>query len=61
MRDWILAALLASAGVLIVVGVAEWSAGFAWITGGVLLAGWSLLVFVVGDAFRRSPPAGDVT
>lgn len=44
MRAQALAALLALAIALIVVGVALLSAPAAWITAGVLLAGWSVLM-----------------
>lgn len=44
MRAWTLALLLACAGVLTVVGVAHLSSAAAWITAGVLLAGWAVLV-----------------
>lgn len=50
MRDWIFAALLAIAGLLIVIGCATWSIGLAFIVAGLVLAGWSYLVFVVGEA-----------
>lgn len=45
MRAWILAALLALAGGLVVVGAALLSPAAAWIVGGLLLAGWSILTF----------------
>jgi len=56
-RDWIYAALLAVACVLVVVGVATWSVGLAFIVGGVLLAALTYLVFVVGEAGAPSVPA----
>lgn len=43
MRELILAALFAVAGLLIVVGVAEWFSPAGWIVAGVALAGWSWL------------------
>ena len=58
MREWIFAALLAVAGAFVVVGVSTWSAGAAWVCAGVLLAGWSFLVFVVGEAGVGAPVAG---
>lgn len=48
MRDLIFAALLACAGLLVVLGVNRFSEGAALVAAGVLLAGWSYLVFVVG-------------
>lgn len=60
MRDRIFAALLAVAGGFIGSGVAQWSIGAALVVGGVLLAAWSFLVFVFGDAWAPKPkPAGD--
>jgi hypothetical protein len=50
MRAWILAALLALAGALVVVGVALLSEPVAWIVGGLLLAGWSWLVLAEATA-----------
>ncbi len=50
MRDWIFAALLAIAGLLVVIGFAMWSVGLGFIVAGVSLAGWCYLVFVVGEA-----------
>lgn len=44
MRAQALALLLAIAALLIVVGVALLSPAAAWITSGVLLAGWSVLM-----------------
>ena len=44
MRTWALACLLAVAGMLVVVGVALLSVSAAWITAGVLLAAWSVLI-----------------
>lgn len=49
MREALLALLLAAAGVLVVIGVAQWSTGAAWLVGGVLLAGWSVI------AIREAP------
>lgn len=45
MRAWLLAFLLLLAAVLVVVGVAGFSVPAAWVVGGLLLGGWSLLVF----------------
>lgn len=45
MREQTLAVLLATAAALIVIGVAHFSTGAAFITGGVLLALWSWLLF----------------
>lgn len=47
MRELTFAVLLAVAAVLVVVGVAEWSHAAGFVTGGVLLAGWSWLVLSV--------------
>lgn len=62
MRDRIFATLLAIAGGFIGSGVAQWSTGAALIVGGVLIAAWSVLVFVFGDALhpKPTPPTGDV-
>lgn len=49
MREVLLAVLLLTAGVLVVVGVAGWSASAALVVAGVLLVGWSLVV--VGDVW----------
>lgn len=45
LREWMLAAVLAAGGASIVIGVAEFSNGAAWIVGGVLLVvlGWLVL------------------
>lgn len=44
-REWIFAVLIFVAGVLIVAGFATLHVGLALVVGGVLLAGWSWLVF----------------
>jgi lipopolysaccharide export LptBFGC system permease protein LptF len=50
MRDWIFAGLLAVAAVLITLGFARWSDALALIVAGLLLAVWTWLVFVFGEA-----------
>lgn len=59
MRDAIFALLLLSACASIVIGVASWSTGAAWVTAGVLGIVWSWLVFVFGEA-GVAALAGDV-
>lgn len=44
MREAILAVLLAVSGMLVVAGVAAWSAPAGLVVAGLLLAGWSCLV-----------------
>jgi hypothetical protein len=44
-REWIFAALLFIAGCIVVAGFATFHDGLALVVGGVLLAGWSWLVF----------------
>jgi hypothetical protein len=43
-REWVLAVLLAVAGVSVVVGLSILSVAAGWIGGGVLGAGWCWLV-----------------
>ena len=50
MREWVLAFLLALAAGLIVVGVASFSTGAAFIAGGVLLAALAWLLLAEVDA-----------
>ena len=53
------AVLLAAAGLLIVVGVALLSVPFAFITGGVLLAGWTLLIVLEVPDGESASAVGD--
>lgn len=48
-REWILAGLLASAGVLFTIGVAQFDTRAAWLVAAVLLGTWSWLVLAGED------------
>lgn len=50
MRDAMFAVALLVSLVCVVVGVATWSPGLAWIVGGVLGGGWSWLLLGGDDA-----------
>lgn len=56
MREILFGLILASAAVCIVIGVDQWSAGAAWIVGGVLLAVFGYLV-LNEDAESPSVPS----